>query len=135
MRLSAPTSVTLTTTGRSARRQRLLSVGEPTAVPERAPCVRVVRPAWLQALRLLHTSLFWLRTATLLATVLATIRLIALRLAFTCRLIRPGRQRRAMLLIVLTTAVLVRTPTQFSPNSRQSGIHRRLRLPFSSGAH
>ncbi len=99
VRLSAPTSVTLTTTGMSVLRQRLLAVGEPTAVPERAPLVRVVRPAWLQTLRLLLTSWLWLCTATLLAPVLATKLLIALRLAATCRLIRPGRQRLATLLI------------------------------------
>ena len=117
LRLSAPTSVTLTTTGRSVLRQRLLLVGEPTAVPERAPCCRVVRPARLQTLRLLHASWLRLRTATLQATLQATILLIALRLAATCMLIWSGRQRRATLLILLTTAVLVRTPTQLSPNA------------------
>jgi hypothetical protein len=117
VRLSAPTSVTLTTTGSSALRQRLLTVCEPTAVPERASFVRVVRPAWLQTFRLLHTSWLRLRTTTLLATGLATSLLIALRLAATCRRIRPGRQRRATLLILLATAVLLLTPTQLSSNA------------------
>ena len=69
------------------------------------------------------------------ATVLATVLLIALRLAAICRLIQSGRQRRATLLILVTTAVLVRTSTQISPNARQSRLHRLLRLPFGLAAH
>lgn len=111
MRPPAPTGVTLTTTGRSVLGQRLLVVGEPTAVPERAPLVSVVRPARLRTLLLLHWSLVLLRTATLLATLLVAVLLLALRLAATCRLKRPGRQRPATLLFRLTNAVLVLTPT------------------------
>jgi hypothetical protein len=135
MLLPAPTGVSLTTTDRTVLRQRLVVVGEPTAFPNEHAFVSVERPAGLHALRRQPSSLLLFRAATMRATVLATVLLIALRLAATCRLIQSGRQRRATLLILVTTAVLVRTSTQISPDARQSRLHRLLRLPFGFAAH